>query len=96
MRASYSCQEEINMMSLQYYVELKDTSNPDEWSNKLDLYGYDNEVLIMGMGYCNTIPTTDIETTIDSIDEVVSKLTEGDFILLNKEDKSMRKFTTIS
>jgi hypothetical protein len=69
------------------YVEMKDTSNPDEWSNKVDLYGYENRVLVMAMGYSKTIQTDCRNTTVDCINDIVTKLESNDFVVINKEEK---------
>lgn len=74
-------------MGLIYYVELRDEDNKDEWSNKVDIYGYENKVLIMAMGYSKTIPTKDIDTTIKCIDDVVQRLEKADFVVINKENE---------
>lgn len=74
-------------MHLLYYVEMKDTNNPDEWSNKVDLYGYENQVLTMAMGYSESVDTNGLEETKTFIDNVVAKLEASDFVVINKEVK---------
>jgi hypothetical protein len=74
-------------MNLLYYVEMKDTNNPDEWSNKVDLYGYENQVLAMAMGYSKSVDTNGFEETKTFIDNVVAKLEASDFVVINKEIK---------
>jgi hypothetical protein len=67
---------------------MKDTSNPDEWSNKVDFYGYENQVLAMAMGYSKSVKTNGLEETISFIDMVVAKLEASDFVVINKEVKT--------
>lgn len=75
------------MDKLLYYVEMKDLSNPDEWSNKIDCYGYENQILIMAMEYSKSIPTLNVEETIAFIDDVVLRLQKRDCVVINKENK---------
>jgi hypothetical protein len=78
-----------------YYVEMKDTSNLDEWSNKVDLYGYENKVLVMAMGYSKTIDTDCKSTTVDCINDIVTKLESKDFVVINKEEKQKNDTKTV-
>jgi len=74
-------------MKLLYYVEMKDSKNPDEWENKVDIYGYTDSVLVMAMGYSRKYSTANIEATVKVIDKVVEKLEIADFVVINRDDK---------
>ncbi|WP_374717758.1 hypothetical protein [Neobacillus sp.] len=74
-------------MKLIYYVEMMDKNNPDGWTNKVDLYGYEKMVLIMAYGYSKSFHTENEYRTISLIDDTVKKLESADFVLINKEEK---------
>ncbi|MFC0476916.1 hypothetical protein ACFFHF_17065 [Robertmurraya beringensis] len=74
-------------MRLKYYVEMKDLSNAEEWSNKIDIYGYENEVTVMAMGFIKTYPITDSVSMVNCINEIVEKLEKVNCVVINREDK---------
>jgi hypothetical protein len=74
-------------MKLIYYVEMMDKNNRDAWTNKVDLYGYENRVLIMAYGYSKSFHTENEAKTINLIDNTVKRLESADFVVINKEKK---------
>lgn len=74
-------------MTLQYYVEMKDLNEQEEWSNKIDIYGYESEVTVMSIGFSKTYPITDSVSMVNCINEIVEKLEKVNCVVINREDK---------
>ncbi|MGN8842473.1 hypothetical protein ACTNDN_06565 [Niallia sp. HCP3S3_B10] len=64
------------------HVELEDIENNDGWTNKVDIYGYENKVWVMAHGFFKEYPTRDFENTKNKIDSIIAKLKEVSFKII--------------
>lgn len=74
-------------MNLYLHVELQDQDSIGEWGSSVDVYGYENAVVVWSVDFIKTYPTNNLKETLAQMDYVVNKLKDANFKVIYREDK---------
>jgi hypothetical protein len=68
-------------MNIKRYVEMQHTESKEI----VDIYGYENEVIVWTKGWVNTYPTNSLQQTKEQMLHIVCKLMDAAFEIINQE-----------
>ncbi|MEK4671098.1 hypothetical protein [Niallia sp. FSL R7-0271] len=74
--------------NLIYYMELQEGNEKEKNCEIVDIYGYENEVLVMARGFCKSYITKDKSDTLDKMTEISRLLIKAGFTFINQENKN--------